>query len=613
MECHFEFEKSSQPVLLRHKFPNANSRWLIWFYGGLEKNRKAVSQPLVAVHVRELFSNKSVSKHVTLIPIPIALLGFFPIGSVWRNQRCVAQAIFDRKKVKIDCDSEHWQFTSLERHRNRGYPAPYNVARYPQTFKYDKNHFIRFNLANHSTLVIPCLVFYTFFYGHSRELRRILATYNWSECEHRIFGVTPDKKNTDGWPVRLRTGLCADDSRILSHVLYEDYALDAVKSIYAQIAPVHHAKENRLSNFKEDPRTTNSKGEKQPPQYAYIKVGPWHEQRIDIAVEGIAIGEDNTFLALGIKASSHPVGGDIQYVLDNDNHIDKNKDEYSENQQWAAITKELLEYAEPIPVTGEQEPDIGSPNFRIPERALEVIGTPRNIENIGKSLKSKKNRKVGPEKESDAVSAGEATGTGKGVARLSGGATLAMESAGFLRDIWEASLKLLARYPDYIESVHTYIGRGRYGDTQEPRLISLRPYNPQGHDDELGKKRKGSGWVYLPPDQTVLRGLLVMKLMVRGRSIHIIEIQRNAPVKTPKGIVESPGNQGIVLCLNNDDELESWIHCQIPALVKRKGVAKTLLRTIPGDAATFMHRPTGGKINYELILLHALKKIGSGI
>ena len=181
-----------------------------------------------------------------------------------------------------------------------------------------------------------------------------------------------------------------------------------------------------------------------------------------------------------------------------------------------------------------------------------------------------------------------------------------MESQGKLRDMWNAMMSLQKSKPDLILSVKWYtFGDGFKSDT-EPKLIGLEPF------DETTAKEMTSeikNWPYYDIESKIPRGILITRMVVKYKSIYILEIQRRPKLSKDK---KEEQFRGMAFVLDKPGQLDEWIRQLKSEMRHIKGVIQKLEGDCPGKAISFNHRlAENEKFPCEAALNNALMKIGA--
>lgn len=568
--------------------------WIAWWYGGVRKNETAGSQPTVIVGFREILRTGEMSGNVTHRRLPLTALGQVRVGTVWREGVCRAEAVLRKETFAVDFTKGEWKLKSFYQAKGDGAAQPYPPDIHPLHYKADRNWLLEFQLPSGGRLVTHCLEFFTRCYGRSAELRRVLATYSWQECEDkRLYAPLdePEEPN-EKWKVKLRKRLVNGDVILLAHAKYDPYTQYAAKRIYAQIEAAH------------DPHKKDS---------TYITVEPWFRGPAEISVKGVWFDGGRSFLALQIAGCSDPGGVPILRGRDNSSLTDQPADGKHGllGEAWAGTSgRKLVKPPEIIDLTGDVEPDPDAISVEVEDPEFEVLGEPRVVIDM---RKDQARGSAGPKREgadTSVFSSGEPHGRGQGVGYAAIHAPQVLESHGVLRDMWNAMLSLKARHPDLILSVEWFTFEDGYRQDVDPKLISLKPFDADEQVDDATRK-----WVYM--DATMRqqpRGILVARVKAMGKSIHVIEIQRR-----PRKKKDSNGDmhdsedpfKGLAFVLDDEHKFESELRKLLAAVRRAKGIMDNLAWICVGKDYAFKHSPARHEEKRcEAAVMNALGRMG---
>ncbi|NYT61916.1 hypothetical protein H0A66_06215 [Alcaligenaceae bacterium] len=197
-------------------------------------------------------------------------------------------------------------------------------------------------------------------------------------------------------------------------------------------------------------------------------------------------------------------------------------------------------------------------------------------------------------------SSGDPHGSGQGVGYLFIHADLAIESHGKLRDMWNAMLFLKKDQPNLVQSVEWFNFDDGYRTDAEPRLIGLQPFDEK--DDVDGGTRS---WPYMDPSTERVRGVLVARIVIQSKQVHIVEIQRRSQKKGEQSLT------GLAFVLGDEAEFGPWLKQLLSDVRGVKGRFRKLVGKCPGTAYAFNHTPAKGEqVPCEAALLNALSRIG---
>lgn len=575
-----------------------NRDLVVWWYGGLSKNHKAQSVPLVEVFFRELDKHDNLGGFVRF-RIALNHLGLLRIGSVWNNGRCQSEIFLREESFDTDFSSGRWHIVSPSQSHQNSYSNPINQNDYPLRFSNDKNWLINFTIENGKNLLIPCLEFLVRCYGRSEEVSRVLATYPWDVVAKHFFAPFDQPALPDHWPVKLKKRMRNGDVVFLAHALHDSYTQRLAKSIFAQVEAAFNGDNT----------------------YAFIKIAPWFQGSAKIKVNGHWINDGQTFLGLQILGCSDPGGVPIHRDRENTNKNDGTTVDNESSKAWrGASARTLTKLPEIFDLTDDEEPDHGSSSIEIEEPDFIVMGSPRLIVDARRSHTKSSGGQLGNNDTPGRFSGGEHHGTGKGVGSASIYARTVMESHGTLRDMWDAMLFLKKRHEDIISSVEWFTFEGGFCSNDEPALVSLQAFDKNDLDEnaeELPTTTKN--WPYHDLGNRVLRGVLVARMLVVDKPIYIIEIQRRLRKKKAekngqKIVIDTEESFKGVVCLSSNEQVFiTWLRKILHEIRYVRGVVQKLMNICPGPDKTeaFVHAPASDEqVPCEAAIRNALLKMG---
>ena len=217
--------------------------------------------------------------------------------------------------------------------------------------------------------------------------------------------------------------------------------------------------------------------------------------------------------------------------------------------------------------------------------------------------------------DSEMRSAGDAHGTDKQVARASIHTRRLARPDGIVLSMWNAARFLSVVHPEIIQCVECCDIAGVCSTAVEPSLIGVPPFLLA---DTLVSAIKASvrSWPYLHEENGIVRGVLVMKLTLRGRSVYVLEIQRRPSVEDDGSKRGRPVEQpycGLAVEFEDDRELVKWLPNFLLELRHEKGIIYKTLNAAPviGNARWFRHkRASSDRVAFESALTNALKLLG---
>ncbi len=501
---------------------------------------------------------------------------------------------FDVHDFDVDFRPDKWRHTSFQNVFKNSTSAPYPRDIYPLQVKTDKNWFLEFMLSSGGKLVVPSLEFFSRCYGRSQELNRILATYPWKGAQDadnsRLYVPLDEPEEPNRWKVKLRRRLTNGDTTFLAHAKYDSYTEKVAKSIYGQIEDSY-------------------KPESTAPMF--IKIPPWFQGPAEIRARGIWFDNNRSFLALQIVGSSDPDGILILRDRENTNKTD-GVDPKDGNVAWPGTSERLLiRPPDIVDLTGDVEPDHGTGAVEILDPDFVVMGIPRKIVDIyGRKVTSRSGKKESAD-DASAYSSGDPYGSQQGVGYASIHAKPVMESNGALMDMWNAILHTQKKYPGKVQTIEWFTFEHGYVSAGEPGLIALEPIDDD-HDPEIPTITRN--WLFQDVATARVRGVMVVRMIVNGVDVHIIELQRRPRTKKDANDQKKDSEEsfkGYVIVLKDAKDFLPWLRRFLSDVRYVRGIVQKLVPFSPGDAATFTHKPAGHEeIPCEAAVLNALTKMG---
>lgn len=562
---------------------------IVWWYGGIVKNYRAESVPKAVVFFRKLDKNGNLGAFEPRY-IALTFIGLLRIGSIWKEGECKSEAVMPAEMEKLDLDftQKTWEFVSPMQAAKPGAENPINQNDYPLPFSHDKNWLIDFPLVNGKNLLIPCTEFFVRYYGRSEEVPRVLATYGWEEVNKRFYMPFDQPAMPNTWPVKLKSRLYNNDVVFLAHMKYDPYTALAAKSINSQI---------EIAFLNKEP-------------FAFIQAGPWFEGKAQILVSGLWINKGKTFLALRILGGSDPQDAPIQRDRENSNKAVGSEGADLGNPTDGRPPRVLKKPPNIVDLTDDDEPDHGAPTVEVEEPDFRVLGEPRVVVDVKRDrAKTKNGTTLGEGEEPKSYSSGDPHGSGKGVGNASIHARTIMESHGTLRDMWNAMRLLKEKNPKLIKAVEWFTFESGFSSAAEPKMVGLKPF-----DEDHKVTTEIRNWLFYDVHNKDARGILVARLVVAGKSIYFIEIERRPLTKkNAEGeLVESEQSfKGFVIVLDDQSQFESWLGNFLSDVRHVSGVVQKLVANSPGKAAAFVHsKSKDDGVPCESALLNALEKVG---
>jgi len=569
-------------------------KWMVWAYHGFLKNYNAPSQTNAMVAFRRL-GDGEVFEEVLRV-LPAAALGLMPIGSVWADRHSECQTVLETRTFEVDHDAGGWHFNSFaEADSSSDGKVPHPRKHSPLNDSANQIQYLEFHLRGRGRLVIPCLEYFTRMYGASHYLRQVLLGYPWEnegDPRNKLYGALRVAATPDAWTIRLRHRLDDRDAIFLAHAKYDPFTTRAAKSPYAQLESAFEKRTN-------------------PPRPKSIQVGPWHQGKARIEVQGLPFDKRSSFVGLRITGCSVPEGPGIHADRDNSNLAKHAAVSLGQGKAWRSAKEKASESTE---LTGKDEPDHGSGHVDVASPHMVLIGSDRPVvkvvaDQVESSAGGAPGNRSGA---GGTLSSGDAHGAGKGIAHASIRTARLHASESVIGAMWKAALSLSERYPEAVSMVQWYTRDTGYRTTPDPRLVGVSEFESET-PGTASITRSVREWPLLVVAERLQRGVLVMRLSVLGRSIHVMEIQRRPIDPAADESAKSEAFCGLVLRLDDDGDLDAWLSDFLSVLRYRKGVIHHVLQDIgvPGDAAWFSHRfGRDEKTIGQQALLNGLRKLG---
>lgn len=522
-------------------------------YAGVLRNLRDPYQPLVRVIFRRVghdggfgsFSRPSVA---------LTNLGQLRCGDVVDAGHRVRRYEFAQQSFDVDFSPAGWRFQSA-------YVLPSFPRGHWLEGLYPAGSIVVFDLPSSRTLWIPSLELFSRCYGASEKVKRVLATYRWSDAEPLLLPA-PGRPTTLERPVvKILPPLVNADAWFLASLRHSAYTQRAAKEIYSQL-------------------------DKPTPSEAasgiFLKVRPWFAGSAQLLVEGEWLTERGAFLAHRIVGASLPPGPAPHIVRERDAPTGATPDPTAIESGPPLSRRHAA--PDPVEMTADQPPGRGAGHVELADDAFVVLGPPRplTVEHVERPRGGRR-LSPGDVPAPGMYATGDATGSDAGVGQARIHAPAVRESDGVLLDMWHA-FRALAESSSDLNSVEWYTFERGFQSAGPPWLLLFpRP------DKSSGNERS---WVWLDPPRTPsrgLRGLLVLRCLLDARPGYIAEIQR----RTDESGGDTEYFSGLVFTLRDEGELDAWLRWLLRDLRDARGVFASLLDDWPGRAAVFRHPPDG--------------------
>lgn len=252
---------------------------------------------------------------VLYITVPINILHYFFIGSVWKEGKAIKQVklkeylvtanqTFERKRDNVSYQPFHDK-EKLE-YNEPFSPNLYTIESDRKNYKCDQNQLLKIQQNNRDFIIHPLHLFCSH-YGLSGDIKRILTAYNWDEVQHRLYLEENEPSLYPEKHVVLPKYFVKKDAIFLYHLKYDNaVALSRTKSLNNEI---------KVSDGNQKP----------------IKVPFWHDQEVQLKIRGIEL--NGIVLCAEIVGINQPIGDDITLVLHRTKKVDEENSQSSGNKK----------------------------------------------------------------------------------------------------------------------------------------------------------------------------------------------------------------------------------------------------------------------------------------
>ena len=589
-------------------------RWVAFWYRHLRPRPAEDVQPQVNVSFRNLDSSDPRCAFRTA-RVAVTALGQLRLGSVLKDG-CLSKEFelpSRRFSVEFTPDSGK-QWISTELLSSARLPDWFcdpvdSVRAESQSDEDDEDRLslggpgLGLPLRGGGVLWIPCLEFFSRFWGRSQEVKRVLLTYPWDEVQRRFFAPVAELDESV-WPIQYGTAasrLVNGDAVLLAHLLHDrrdrGWLQRRARDPYTRLEKLRSTLVGQQSHTR------------------YLSISPWFLGPARLLVRGFPL-PDRSFLALRVDGGSDPPGPpSIRHFRSIRQSAEPDPDD-SDAQALADAPGYVIRRRprpDPVRLASEVSPDRVSPQIELLDRPFELLGKPRRVERRSVIWSGARARlRAGPE-EARAYATGERSGPEKGVGFAHEHAPEASGSRGARFDLWAALCHLHTWHPDWIQSVGWLDSSGVFVALGPPARILTLDITGMSHVPR---------WVWIDPSRPDRerrpRGLLVARVEVRAdprfsetRSLYLVEIQRRLLTHG-----KDRKFSGLVLELNEPGDsgnaLAGWLARVRAALPRQRGVFRKPLRdACPGWALLFNHSSSKyTDLPGEAAVRNALRKMG---
>ena len=304
---------------------------------------------------------------VLYITVPINVLHYFSIGSVWKNGKAIKQVqlneylITANQEISEKRDNVSYCTFNDTKHQRRSTPFEpnlYTIGSDCNNYRYDQNQLIKIQQEGTDFIVHPLQLFCSH-YGMSADIKRILATYNWDNVRERFYLDENEASLHSQKHVLLPKHFVKKDAIFLYHLKYDATTLYKVKKLSQEILLSHQT-------------------------YIPINVPFWHTQPVQLKIRGIEL--EGVVLCAEIIGINQPEGDDITIVLHRNNKADSKLPEKGEQPIIKRYKREVKTENLPNKII-DSEPD--NRTVQDIKKLFENLGKQRIINQI--KLESKNN------------------------------------------------------------------------------------------------------------------------------------------------------------------------------------------------------------------------------
>lgn len=483
---------------------------VVWSYERIRKNYDAQSIPLVDVVFRAL-DELDVPDEISVIPIGIARLASFRLGTIWRDGECIAEHDFGEDQL-FTVDFTEGTFSYVSAVAKRGHPSfradpvPGSAQKAPTL-----TDFLSFPVPE-GTLLIPCIEFLVRCYGSTPDIARTLATHDWDNVKAQLYACA--EVDPEIWLVRPAKHIHDDDALLLASMLYDPYAQNAAKEIYSNLDISLGAEMKEVS----------------------LQVRPWFQGLATVRARGRWLKGGKTFVCCEVTGLSEPLSNPYEIRRVNYSREDPQGKVVTDINR---IDVEIPKPQDPYEVTDLEEPDRNGAEWAKPDPGFKTIGPncrfTRSIE--ARSYSERRVVKHAP-KTPTVVSTGDKVNSGTGVKKVRNVARRVLGDGGVLNAIWTELRRLQHAQSDF-SLLEWYSGKA-FHEGSNFRLLSLPGFHDEDNPGDDARR-----WLAYKDNATGLRGMLVIHAVINHRSFYILETQRKK--KRFKEVYEEEASFGLLM------------------------------------------------------------------
>ena len=636
MDRIFKTVKRKSGIKLQVPFREDGGTYQVWSFCGIKPNRLAPSRPNVVVGLRRRTDDGRVEGDVIRCDVPLTDIGQVRIGTVWQGIYCRSEVKLEQRKYHVNFDEGSWRFVTFAESKKKSLrgedlrePYPYDL--YPTQFPRDQSPLIEFDLwdprypnpADPSYrvtghLVVPCIEFLSRMYGRSQWVTRALVALplDGKRGAHaQLIGDPPESVEAFRWWVTLRRKCYNSDAVFLAHLLHDPVTQAAVRYFQRQLEASHVSWRDSSSvelkeNEKEQARNVSQNSNGTSGAMTFLEVPPWHRKTATLLVGGYAFNGGQSGLGLRVDGCTDPDGPPIDLHREMDGGVTDACDQSKAlRARLARHSKVETEDPGPVESSRDDEAARGSRSHRAKDDRFEVLQK-RKVDRAQKGAGEFKGSTPGDTKNRPKRYAGsESRGRDKNTGYLSLSAADQDEieaayqdenaSHGLILDMWYAFRRIGKTNPDVIESVEFFTFQQGVVDAETPRLIALQPFKGDERLSEAGEEIPTSPemrrWYKLKSGKR--RGVLVVRIRTRDKSVCIVEIEREPSHIDGQGrLVEAKGSCGLAFPIEPDFDFEAWLLFFLDDIRPVRGVLGNLKggRSFPQGGYAFAHVSSKG-------------------
>ena len=452
---------------------------------------------------------------------------------------------------------------------------------------------LAFPLPGGGSLWIPCMEFFSRFYGRSQEIKRALLAYPWQWATECLIGAEPAEpvptesaSDPQEWRVQFGWGaprLVPDDAVFLAHLRYSPMTQRSARRLGAQMEAAH---------------PTIASGSREG---VYLEVEPWFSGPADLRVGGYPL-PDGGFLALRLEGGTDPSGPRVVRERRRPARVGPGG-----RRKTGAASVDVRSRG--VVLDRDQHPPGRTRYRRLPDEPFEVLGKRQIVEDVP----SDSSAPVGvgasrvPVNADEALSTAEPSGSWGGVDSV----VVSASPRSALRDLWDALRSLWKRYPKYILNLEGYDPSSGFVPDRIPLFIHLAPKPFGAPRDSTRVDRQWDGGATGIPAGMVARAIVADDRAPHGRrALYFVVVERGV---TPEG--RGKKLEGLIFELPPDGssggQSLAWLTKLRRELVQTRGVfGSEVYAACPGRPELFDYLPFKHRRRGEPTVRNAFRKMG---